>query len=438
MNIYGISINNVNMRMRANPDFFNLNEWQTLQTETKKNLQQGITPTECKNCIFLQKGKWGKEARKFTFINVINSRKCNLACNFCYLSSDFKVVNEEFNSHLGLFKDMARQGLIGGGTMIFWGGGEPALHPNLDKLYTLFKNCGCRQHFDTNATIYIEFLHNELHSGHATASCSLITPEQITYHEIMGKDMCTRAWENAGRYAASGGDVRAKFILLPENVGHEEAFIERCKAAGIQTVTVDLEIYQGLPNADLQASRLARFVRCAATYGIDVLYGVGVVYAGITFQQAFQHEKRMLEVNALHIMQWHSMHICLSVVGKSVKARDSQCFFLGVCSDVAPQTNMHELELTQDNNWEISQYHHFNDAFHYSTSQLNNPLGFDVKYTDRIALRFISHPWSGIIKIITSQSGGGGELILDLYCVNHSLLEVDLLTGKYTRLNRIF
>jgi MoaA/NifB/PqqE/SkfB family radical SAM enzyme len=438
MNIYSRSVDKFTIRLRPDSDSFDFKEWQILRTGIQERLKQGIVPTECQSCIFLQKGQWDKQFRRFAFINVINSRRCNLACNFCYLSSDFKLANETFNSHMGLFKDMARQGLIGEGTMIFWGGGEPALHPNLAELYALFKSCGCRQHFDTNATVYIDFLYEELRTGHATASCSLMSPDQDTYNKIMGKDICTRAWENAGRYAASGGDVRAKFILLPENSGQEEAFIRRCKATGIQIVTVDLEIYQGLPEAHLQATRLARFTRCAASYGIDLLYGVGVVYAGETFQQAFLNEMRKLEIKDTHIMQVQHMHICISVVGKSVKAQDSQCFFLSVCSDISPRTNMHELEITRDNAWEINQYSYFNNEFSYTTSLLNHSLEFDVKYADRIALRFISHPWSGIIKVITDHGGGGGEHVLDLYCINHSFLEIDLLTGKHTRTNRIF
>ena len=426
-------------QLTVHPESFPLGAWQKWREKTREKLRGGYVPSECRRCPLLQKGTWGKMPNEpfFSTINIINSTICNIRCNFCYLTKEFKAPDYRFDSHLGMFRDMAAKGLIGSGSVIFWGGGEPALHPNLREMYALFREAGCRQHFDTNATIYMDFLQEDLAAGLTMLSCSLMTPDPGTYHAVMGRDLGPQTWANAAKYAASGGDIRAKFLMLPENEGQEESFVLACKERGIQIANVDLEIYQGVSAASLMAHRLAKFCHYAAVYGLDVLHGNGVAYAGQNFLETYREAQqknrdRILREYKERCRRWS---LSLSVVGQASEALANQAFLLGLGSDLVPLVDMRCLSVKRNMGWSAKPYAFFSEHFFYFTEQRYMSLDFEAIFAERLVLRFFAHPWSGIIKI---DINGKNSMMVNLYSPNNRLVEVDLMTQVCTYRERSF
>lgn len=426
------------LSMQSNRNSFNVNAWRGLINEAHAGLAQGEIPPECRGCPQLRPfPRTDTSSLSFKSVNIINSRKCNLACNFCYLKKEFRESDASFNPHIGMFHDLVAKKLITPQTIINWGGGEPALHPRLKELYELFALAGCRQHFDTNATIYMDFLEKDLASGRTTLSCSLITPDPDTYKRVMGSLLCERAWQNAKRYAATGGDVRAKFIMLPENINQEEPFTAKCKEYGISILNLDREIYT--TSADKKgaslSARTADFIHAAATLGIDLLNGVTLGYSDRRF---FLDVHNRLEKKVKDNIKKYGVkkrHITLQLLGKNQNALAGQIFLLGVLSDIEPVVDMRHLNITEPTEWRTGQYSYFSEQYYYFTDSLDSQLSFTVYHDSRLVLRFISNEWSGIARIRVDDEE---NFIIDLYEKCNKHLEIDILKKNITSYKRLF
>lgn len=401
-------------------------------------MAQGDIPPECRGCPQLKPFPHVDSSRlSFESVNIINSRKCNLACNFCYLKKEFRESDESFDPHIGMFHDLVAKKMITPQTIINWGGGEPALHPRLKELYELFTSTGCRQHFDTNATIYMDFLEKDLALGRTTLSCSLMTSDPDTYRRVMGRSLCEQAWQNAKRYAATGGDVRAKFIMLPENVNQEEPFTAKCKEYGISILNLDREIYTTSVDkrgASLSA-RAADFIHAAATLGIDVLNGVTLGYSDLKFLQDVHNRLEKRVKDDIQRKGVKKRHITLQLLGKNQNALAGQIFLLGVLSDIEPVVDMRSLNIMEPTEWRAAQYSYFSEQYYYFTDSINSQLSFAIHYDSRLVLRFISNEWSGIVRIRVDTEE---DFIIDLYERYNKHVEIDILTKDVTSYKRLF
>lgn len=422
----------------SHPKYFDAVAWRAMRNKIQINLDRGIIPYECQKCPFLIPSR--SNARNlpfFTEINIINLKKCNVSCKFCYLKKDFRQCDVKFDPHVEMFNDIIEKGLVDHRTVIYWGGGEPALHPKLRALYILFASAGCRQHFDTNATIYMDFLEKDLALGRTTLSCSLMSPHVATYKDIIGRNFCERAWENATRYASTGGDVRAKFLMLPENSGQEIEFLKRCKQSGITIVNLDREIYgcKDVRKTQTLGLRAAYFKFTCEQLGIDILYGCSITYTHRFFQEIIKKFLYTIKNELRKKCNKRISKLTITISGKNSEALDQQVFLLGILSDVAPVSDM-RLHIPQKNNfWSTKQYTYFNDEFYAYANYQNAILTFSVEYVTTLTLRFISHPWSGIITIYLN---GNQISLLDLYSKTHGIIEFNILSRKVVRYNRIF
>ena len=437
LGMYG-DFQNSRLVMPSTPNCFDMQAWKKLRATAHEELAQGSLPPECKKCPLLQEQKQDAAPEPFfSTINIINSRKCNIACNFCYLSKEFRKRDQSFDPHIGMFEDIVAQGLITTKTSIYWGGGEPALHPSIHELYTLFKKAGCRQHFDTNATIYMNFLESDLSLGKTVLSCSLMTSDPATYKKIMGRDVCSQVWENASRYAASGGDVRAKFVMLPENMGQEDAFIAKCKQLGISIINLDCEIF-GIRNGNedlLTIDRAAMFIHHAASQGIDLLHGVGITFCGEKFIKNIYARVAAIKQTMAEKYNAQTTHITLEVSSKNRHSKDTQVFFLEILSDVDPVSDMRTLQTREKDGWTTEKYSYFKQSYYKYTDKRAKKLSFITRHHKELKLRFICHAWSGIIKI---RINNDKCYTIDLFSQTMQHLEFDVISGHTCMYNRVF
>lgn len=426
------------LSMPSNKNYFDIRAWRKLIDSAHLCLEQGNIPTECQGCPQLQEFPVSDSSIPFfSSVNIINSRKCNLACTFCYLKKEFCECDSSFEPHTGMFQDLVAKGLINAKTMIYWGGGEPALHPCLKELYALFDSAGSRQHFDTNATTYMPFLEKNLALGRVTLSCSLMTPNPDTYKNVMGRDLCEQAWQNAKRYAATGGDVRGKFIMLPENTGQEESFVVKCKAYGISILNLDREIYTINTNSDIRPlfKRVFNFMHAASALGCDLIQGVGLTYLGQSFSHDFYEYMTKMEKANMARDGVKVKRITLRLQGKNQNAVAGQVFLLGVLSDVEPIADMRRLGVKGHTTWSIGKYSYFSGEHYYFSDSVNSSLSFEIHYMDKLGLRFISSDFSGIINILIDDRD---SFIIDLYETYNKHLEIDVLNKKIISHKRIF
>jgi molybdenum cofactor biosynthesis enzyme MoaA len=213
-------------------------EWLTAQ-----NNSDGDSP--CKGCHFLQKKDWAAERKTTALLDTVyvsNFSICNLHCRYCF------VYLEEFTpvSHvagyqlLPVFERLVKEGHLAADGKIEWGGGEPTIVKGFAEIMRMLMQTGHTQQIHTSSVKFSPELAEGLRLGKVQAVTSVDAGTRQTYKEVKGRDRFDVVWENVGKYAATGGDMSAKYILRKNNSDAENIrqFIARCHGAGIKKLVL--------------------------------------------------------------------------------------------------------------------------------------------------------------------------------------------------------
>lgn len=206
----------------------------------------------CHGCVFLQEKQWDNK-HIFNNIHFNNSFQCNLSCKYCVQRAypleqhmpkyDILPVVEELISSPHILAPDA---------FIFWGGGEPVILKDFDKSLELLCEHGTVHEIATNSTIFSQALYDYLKKGvKIRLKTSIDCGTREKFAAFRGRDLFDQVWTNLEKYASTGGDVSAKYIVSGDNrEGRElDGFIERVRRHHIRHACVDLD--HNMPPADV-------------------------------------------------------------------------------------------------------------------------------------------------------------------------------------------
>jgi uncharacterized Fe-S cluster-containing radical SAM superfamily protein len=195
-------------------------------------------PTPCDGCERLKLG-WRLVAPRLTSLQVSESDDysfCNFNCCYCFNKARNKDLDPaklpDMDEQLDVLKYVSEN--MSGSDL--WHGscppppyisentsgrelelqfktGEIMVHPNRDKIIDLFQSY--RTLLFTNATIYSERLASLMDRGLLTIMTSMDCGTAETFRRIKSVDCFDRVCANLARYAATGGCVALKYIMLP-------------------------------------------------------------------------------------------------------------------------------------------------------------------------------------------------------------------------------
>ena len=176
----------------------------------------------CYGCIHAHENNWDN---KYLFNNLHfnHSIICNLNCNNC-IQRGWPIEHQRASyDALPIVKMLTEQKLLAPDSFIFWAGGEPTLLPDFDESLELMMAYGTKNEVATNSTIFSEVIYKNLkQNGNLTLKTSIDcgTPEKFL--EKKEKDWFYRTWENLSKYASTGADVSAKYIICDDNCDTKE------------------------------------------------------------------------------------------------------------------------------------------------------------------------------------------------------------------------
>jgi len=189
-------------------------EW---RSNTIQAIRDGKT-TPCEGCEKLKHG-WRLVDPKTTSLQVSESDHysfCNFDCCYCFTKARNRDLDPaklpDMDEQLDVLRYVS-ENISGRDLDLQFSTGEIMVHPNRDKIIELLR--GYWTLLFTNAAIYSEQLAALMEQGLLTIMTSMDCGTPETFRRIKSVDCFDAVCANLTRYAATGGCVVLKYIMLP-------------------------------------------------------------------------------------------------------------------------------------------------------------------------------------------------------------------------------
>ena len=226
----------------------NWDEFFRIKREYREIQKRGETVAGCVGCVFLEEKEWLQE----DYIDSIifdHFTKCNCRCKYCYTEEDKKRYNslKTYNIY-PIIKDMFDKKIIRTGGSIGWGGGEPTILPEFDKVIGLFlKNGFTNIRVPSSGIKYSRMIEKGISSGQLSVVVSIDCSSRETYKKIKQIDAYNTVCKNLKKYSKAqknSYNVISKYIIIPEvNDTYEEidGWLKFNKENNIGIIVIDIE-----------------------------------------------------------------------------------------------------------------------------------------------------------------------------------------------------
>ena len=204
--------------------------------ETIANIREG-RPSPCDGCEYLRPG-WYPVERQLTSLQISDSNEhsyCNFDCTYCFVHARNKPPVEcdgDADEQLSVLRYVS-ENLPGKTLELQFSTGELTVHPHREEFLELFQNY--QTTLFTNAGIYHEKIAELMSRGLLSIVTSMDSGTAETFRRIKNVDCYGEVCGNLARYAATGGCIVLKYILLPDLNDHEadvDGFIDLAARLG--------------------------------------------------------------------------------------------------------------------------------------------------------------------------------------------------------------
>lgn len=219
-----------------------------IKNEYREIQKKGDTVPGCRGCVFLEEKEWPQE----DYIDCIifdHFTKCNCSCTYCYTEEDKKRYNtlKTYNIY-PVVKDMFEKKIIRRGGAIGFGGGEPTILPEFDKLIDLFlKNGFSDMRVPSSGIKYSSIIAKGISTGQLSVVVSIDSSDRETYKKIKQIDAFNTVCKNLKKYSAAqkkSYNVISKYIIIPginDSYAEIDNWLKFNKENKIGIIVIDIE-----------------------------------------------------------------------------------------------------------------------------------------------------------------------------------------------------
>ncbi len=223
-------------------DFFRIKE------EYRNIQKRGDTIPGCRGCVFLEERYWPQE----NYIDSIvfdHFTRCNCNCSYCYTEEDKKGYNKlkTYNIY-PIVKEMFKKNIIRPNGAIGFGGGEPTILPEFEKLLSLFIKEGFSDiRIPSSGIKYSPIIAKGISTSQVTVVISIDSSSREIYKEIKQIDKYKTVSNNLKKYAKAqklSYNVISKYIIIPGINDTEEEidnWLKFNKENRIEIIVIDIE-----------------------------------------------------------------------------------------------------------------------------------------------------------------------------------------------------
>lgn len=219
-----------------------------------KDFSEGNICDSCKDCRYLIKGDWGKNAKRVSCVNLNHYMFCNLKCRHCGYSKAMETTELLDTSHkavVNIIDNMIKNGITTKPLYLDIGGGEPSLSKGLIESVNHWVQSNNSIHISSNCARYVHDFADGVNRGSILLTLTPDAGSKEVYDYIKGADYFDIVWENIGKYMNScDNGVRIKFILQEGNLHDIDNMIDMCVKTHVREVILNLDLnikYQDYP-----------------------------------------------------------------------------------------------------------------------------------------------------------------------------------------------
>ncbi len=196
----------------------------------------------CKGCKFFQKQiipKFPYE-KNITFFTINHFTKCNSNCVYCGIGR--KTEDIKYNL-LPIIKQMVRDKIINDSCLFNWGGGEPTICSEFEKIAKFLHKNKLRQAINSSGIEFSNTILEGLKDGSMSIQISPDAGTEETYKKIKRQNNFDRVWKNIEKYAQFPNMLFVKYIFFSWNANENDVrlFIQKCIEAKVKNIVIDCE-----------------------------------------------------------------------------------------------------------------------------------------------------------------------------------------------------
>lgn len=149
------------------------------------------------------------------YLTLVLGNRCNFKCIYCYANLSGPPLSLSSSAAIGLINDAEEMGAVS----VCLSGGEPLLHPDIDKIVFAATERGMLVVLATNAALLNEPMADRLRrAGLESIQVSLDTPSASLHHFITGSENSfDRVIAGIGILKARGLRVGVRSVIMPHN-----------------------------------------------------------------------------------------------------------------------------------------------------------------------------------------------------------------------------
>ncbi len=234
------------------------------KVKAKEYMRKGIIPQRCIGCNKPKMGVWSKKLQ-IKYMAISSVAKCNSDCIYC--------PNHRMRNQINKIKDVPvydflkkciEKKMISPDCHIEWGGGEPTIADEFDKIsYLLLNNhligdLGIHSSGIKFSEVIIKYIkewskkeYRKVMDSSKLSHGIIISVDcgsRELYKRIKSFDNFDKVWENITRYCKAQADyqsdVKVKYIVIPninDSIEEFERFLKKAIEAKVKWVIIDLE-----------------------------------------------------------------------------------------------------------------------------------------------------------------------------------------------------
>ncbi len=256
----------VNGQRRGDAEMYQVNSDEDVDVDkilqSKRDLYEAINrgeETQCSGCPYLSNEEWPSlDKLKINNLSIESQTHCNARCSYCN-ETYYGGLEPNYNLKATYYK-FASTNVFSDDISIVWGGGEPLLMKDFEKIFCLYTDNLRPKHnrVFSNAILFSPLLATYLKERKIYLTTSIDAGTKETFRKVRGVDSFETVLKNLSKYVIQSiSRVTIKYILTEDNqdISELNSFINELNRHGLSNC--DFEISANYKVEEITSKRLS-------------------------------------------------------------------------------------------------------------------------------------------------------------------------------------